>query len=796
MTLGRGALSLWISLAAASAALAQPQDQIAQEKRFDGWQISLVRPKGFMRHPFTQFERLLQTRRYRAFKADDIAADMRRLWETGKFSDVGRKVEEDLPANPGHVIVTIWVVEYPTILNVPIIGARAEDPAQIYSEVLRLKFGSVLNPYQLRLDKQDILNRYRQKGYHFCEVREEITPTGPDVILTWRIFEGPLVEVDEINFEGAPTMSESDIEAVMATKEGGWFSSHPYVEKALKEDIERIKWNYRLEGYLDIYEGNQVFIKEVVFSENKRKVSITIRIEESQRFSIRNIQFKGNTVISGEELLLETKLKPGGPMNEREMYRAVGRIRDAYGERAYISAEVEPQWIVIGDTHEVDILFTINEKQKAKVGRVLIQGNTKTKEDRIRLDLRDDIVPGEEFNVRRLQRALQRLRDRGWFEQSPQGIEVKYEDTELPTVKDVIVSVREGETTRIQFAAGFSSSFGIIGMIEYTQRNFDIGDFPDSFGDIPTSFVGAGQTFRIRLSPGASRQSYSIDFYEPYFFGMNLGFGTSVFLIDTVREAWEEELLGGRISFERRLGRFTSVGINFRAVRTSIFDVEDDAPPSLAPFIGTFTTVSVEPLFIHDTRDSTIIPTEGMRIEAGIEISWKGLGSDYNFTKVNTEYQIHFPLYQTEEKTRHVLAFSVKGGWVNEFRGTESVPINERFFLGGRGTVRGFAFRGIGPEENDVPVGGEVYAVGTIEYTIPLFQQILFGAVWYDAGTLSPDIRRMDVVSVRQSVGFGLRFLVPALGNIPIALDFGWALSSKSGDEEQVVLFDLGRFFQ
>jgi outer membrane protein insertion porin family len=693
-------------------------------------------------------------------------------------------------------VVTFWVVEYPQIINVPIIGAKAEDPRTLYDEVLRLKIGSELNPHRLKLDKQDIISRYKNKGYHFVEVKEQIDNVGRDVVLTWHIFEGPLVNVDEIVFRGRFTMDDGDLKSYMATKEEGLFSSSPYIEKALREDVERLKWNYRLEGFLDIYEGNQIFIEDVIFSEDKTDVKIVIHIEESQRYQVRNIYFKGATILSESEMLLELIQKPHSPMSERDIYRSAMRLKEAFGERAYINATVEPQWVVLGDSHQVDVTFNITEGQKVSVGRVLIQGNTRTKEHRIRLDLRDDITPGEEFNVRRLQRAMQRLRDRGWFEQSPEGVTVKYEDTALPTVKDVVVNVREGETTRIQFAAGFSSSFGIIGMIEYQQRNFDISDFPESFADIPSSFVGAGQSLRLRISPGASRQSYNIDFREPYFFGMNVGFGLSAFLVTTSREAWEEELIGGQINFEKRLTPSLALGLNFRAIQTTIFDVDADAPPSLTPFIGSNKTVSVEPLLIYDTRDSFIIPTEGTRLEIGYEVSWKGFGSDFNFTKLNMEFQQHFRIYKTENKTYHTLSFNVKFGWVNEFKGSNEVPINERFFAGGRGLIRGFEFRGIGPQENGVPVGGEVLVVGTVEYTIPLYQYILFGAVWYDIGTLETDMRFFHRSFYRQSVGFGFRFLIPALGNIPIALDFGWTLSSAFADEEQVVLFDFGRFFQ
>jgi len=466
------------------------------EEKYYNEQITDVRGEGFVRTSFNQFKSLLATQRHRLLKPEELARDIHKLWDSGKFSDVGRRIIPD-PANPRNPIVIFWVVEYPQIINVPIIGAKAEDPRTLYDEVLRLKIGSELNPHRLKLDKQDIVNRYKNKGYHFVEVKEQIENVGRDVVLTWNIFEGPLVNVDEIEFRGTFTMDSGDLQSFMATKEEGLFSSSPYIEKALREDIERLKWNYRLEGFLDIYEGNQIFIEDIIFSEDKSDVKIVIHIEESKRYRVRNVNFKGNTVLNAEELNSEIIQKPNSPMSERDIYRSAMRLKDALGERAYINAAVEPQWVVIGDSYEVDVTFTFNEGAKVSVGRVLVQGNTRTKEHRIRLDLRVDITPGEEFNVRRLQRAMQRLRDRGWFEQSPEGVTVKYEETAIPTVKDVVINVREGETTRIQFAAGFSSSFGIIGMIEYQQRT---SIFPISPNRSPTF---------LRRSSGRANRSES-----------------------------------------------------------------------------------------------------------------------------------------------------------------------------------------------------------------------------------------------------------------------------------------------
>lgn len=768
-----------VLLALCGAAWAQNQeDKIVRE----------VRGEGFTRYSVHHFP--LQTQKGQRLNLERLDEDIKTLWRKGLFEDIGYRIEP-VPGTD-EVIVVIWVKEYPLVSDVRILGAK-EIPAQKIYQVLRVQQFDVLNPSELKLDKEDIVAMYVEKGYHFAEIAETIEPHGPNVVLTYKIFEGPLVLVDEIIFTGTYTISKSELQSFMITKESGWFSRHPFVEKHLREDIERIKLYLRLEGFLDIYHGNNVFIEDVRFNDTKTYATILIHVREGPRYFVRNITFRGHEgLFTDEELRRAIPIQPGDRFSEQDFFRANQRLRDKYGEKAYLNVEIDANWVVVGPNH-VDLFFTFKPNNRVSVGKIVIQGNTKTKEDRVRLNFRE-LAPGDELDTKRLQRAIQRLRDRGWFEISPRGVTYEYVDTGNPDVKDVLVNVREGQTARFQFAGGYSSSFGVIGLIEFTQRNFDLSDLPASWGELGEAWSGAGQFLRLRLAPGARRQAYSLEFREPYFFGQEVGMFLRGFNIATKREDWDELRQGGSFGFDKRFENLIT-GIAFRVNNIEVDDVEPTAPAIVHQFKGDNMIVSLEPSVAYDTRDSIIIPTEGWRGEISYEWAAEAFGGDFDFGKVTVEGQVHFPLLELESRARHVLSLKTMFGWVEPFRDTEDIPIFERFFAGGRDSIRGFEFRGVGPMENGDPIGGTAVWVNTMEYTIPVYEQSIFFATWYDIGTIALEPNELTHEKFRSAAGFGFRFVIPALGNIPVALDFGFVLNRADSDEKQFVLFDLGRFF-
>ncbi len=727
------------------------------------------------------------------------------LWGMGKFEE-GLTITPTLDRATGKVNVRIILREYPLVEEVRF-EQLEEIPLSQIKNNLRLATGDPLNPFFLKQDREYIRDQYLQKGYHFSGVEESVQP-GPagGVILTWKVTEGPMVGVTSLTFTGNDSVDESDLRRFMLTKENSRLfgliltESQPFVERNLREDIERIKLYYYLEGWLDIRVGERVFVRDLAFSDDKTAVSIAIHIDEGGRYAVRRVRFEfdaaSRRIFPEEEMRAWLVSKPGEPYTENNASKDVSRIREKYGEKAYIQAEVSFNHVADPATRELDLVFTVKENEKVHVGRLTFEGNYKTRDDVLRREFtRTGFVPGEEYNTRRLNRAIQRLRDRGFVE--PQGgVVQRTQEGDEPGTRDVILDIKEGQTGTIRFAAGYSSSYGILGILELSQRNFDIADVPSSFEDLVggTGFSGGGQFFRVRLAPAAQRQSYSVDFREPYVFGYEFGLGLRGFILNTTRESYNDERMGGIVTVDKRVDNW-AFQLSFKAEDIDIDDVEPGAPPQVTDLEGRHLVLSLTPAVIYDSRDSIVFPTEGFRSLVSLEYAGQLLAGDFDYNKLTFEAEGHVTLFETDSRLKHVGSFAFTFGWVHGARRDDDVPLFEHFYAGGRDSIRGFDFRGMGPHANGDPVGGEAYALLTLEYSYPLFVEFLRGAFFWDIANLTEEIDLLPHDRWRNTIGFGIRFLIPQLGNIPVKLDFGWPLTREDEDERQTVTFDIGTLF-
>jgi outer membrane protein insertion porin family len=369
------------------------------------------------------------------------------------------------------------------------------------------------------------------------------------------------------------------------------------------------------------------------------------------------------------------------------------------------------------------------------------------------------------------------------------------QETDDPRTRDVILEVKEGQTGTIRFAAGYSSSFGITGLLEFTQRNFDIADLPTGFDDLlsGTGFAGGGQFLRLRVSPAARRQSYTAEFREPYVFGYEFGMGITGYDINTLWESYDERRLGASVTFDKRFDPFIGQ-LKFDAYQLDVRGIQNGAPTAVQELKGRNSVFSLTPAIILDTRDSFILPTTGYKLLLSETYAGQILPGSFDFNKMSFEAESHFTIYKTDSQTplKHVLSLQFTFGWGSGARQSDEIPIIERFYAGGRERPRGFDFRGMGPHENGDPVGGHALVLGTVEYTYPIFVEFLRGAFFYDIANLTPDIYQLRHEKWRNVVGFGIRFFIPQLGNIPVKLDFGFPLTKQKFDERQTVTFDIG----
>ncbi len=778
--------------------LAAVSPATAQEE-WEGRSVSEVRAgDGWRRHRFENLRPLLRARTGEPYTRENRSRDERALWDQGLFSDVR------IDVRPGLLLV-VSVAEYELVAELEIRGHSVYPSAEI-QEKLAVRAGRYLNPSQLRQDEEALAEMYVSKGYHFFRSRREETPIEGGVRLRWILTEGPLVSVEAVEFTGNAGVSGSDLKRRIRTRENDVLlfiptGKNPFLQRNLAEDVKWIQVAYWTEGWLDVAREGRVFVEDVVFNEAKTSVRVRYHIEEGSRYVVRGVRIRGNTVFAEAEIRSWLSVRPGDFYSERKAHEDVRKIREKYGERAYVLAEVDAEKLVSGDRPELELLFDVRENGKVFIGEVGIRGNGKTREEVIRRELtRAGFLPGEEFDRSKLDKAVRRLRSTGWFgsEHDPsRGVSVRWKPGNEPNVQDVEVEVledpsrEEGRTGNIRFGGGYSSAWGFLGMFEVTQTNFDLADLPTSLSDFlnGTAFAGGGQMLRLRLAPAVHRQAGSLEFREPYLFGWEVGFGLRLYHNETDRESWHERRTGGALLFDKPLDPFR-LELALAGYEIGVSNLEGDAPSSVASLDGTHQLRSITPAIVFDTRNHPLSPSEGVRARLSWEYAGQLLGGDFDFNKWIAEAEGYLTLFESPTGLKHVLSARVVFGVADQ-----DPPPFERFYAGGRGSIRGFEYRGIGPRENGDPIGGRALAFGSLEYSFPLFTEILRGAVFWDVANLTEDLSDLTRTQFRNTLGVGIRFTIPILSQIPIAIDFGFPLSKTEEDEEALITLDIGRPF-
>ncbi len=352
---------------------------------------------------------------------------------------------------------------------------------------------------------------------------------------------------------------------------------------------------------------------------------------------------------------------------------------------------------------------------------------------------------------------------------------------------DIDVFVGETQTGSINVGGAYNSDNGIVGQFVIDERNFDIRAWPRSFQDIldGTAWRGGGQAFRLELVPGRNVQRYLVSFSEPYLFGTDYSFSLSGYLFDRRFFDWDEQRVGGRVSFGRRLTPDLSINFGLRLENVEIDNPRVTTSQQLNESLGDSDLFLFNIGLTRDTRDHPFLATEGTLFTATYT---QGFG-DFDYPRGDIEYRRYRLLYERPDGSgRHTLTYGTKLG----FSGS-STPIFENYFAGGFSSLRGYEFRGAAPVENGVRVGGEFQWLNTVEYVFPITpDDMVKGVVFCDFGTVEENIE-LSGDNFRVAPGVGLRVHVPALGiGAPLAFDFAFPVNSAEGDDEKVFSFYLG----
>ena len=752
----------------------------------NGKTIADVVPIGNRTRTADQIQNVMHSRPGKAYDEARLQADVQRLHQTKWFTPGGVQVHTRNEPD-GRVTVMLHVTELTsTVEDVQYPGAQhiSRDDLQSLTGVRR---GDPMNPLANELGRQAILKKYQDDGRYYASVELVEGGKPSDTRVVYQIVEGPKVKVSGVEFRGNQFASSGRLKTqIMTSTQKLGFIGGRFNPQSLDADQQRLTEYYHALGFLGMR------IKpEVVRSEDLSHVTVVYHIEEGERYKVAARQIDGAKTIAADKLDPVLEMKAGKWYDGRVAKGDAERIKTMYGYRGY-SVGVEPVlYEVPGEPGVVRVHQQVqgDRGRPDRVGRVIIEGNEVTDQRVIfnQLDLR----PGQILQYPRLEDARIRLARLGIFDQeNPPTVEVLPNELD-DEFKDIRVRVNETRTGQFMVGMGVNSDAGLNGSIVVNERNFDITRFPTSWDDFRygRAFRGAGQELRLEAVPGTTFQRYSATFREPRLRDSLFGLTVSAYYYNRGFAEYNEDRYGGRFTLDRQLDPYWRASASMRVEGVNVKDVPWYAPPSVAGDAGSHFLLGLRAGLTRDSRDSFIFPTSGSVLDFGVE---QALGS-YSFPIATAEGTKFFSsgrpgfLQREDGSGKHVVAVrsqvSVAGG---------NAPVYERFYAGGFRSLRGFSFRGAGPAENTMMTGGTFSFLNTIEYQMPIMANDKFFFVTFlDHGTVEKNVSIKDY---RVSAGFGFRMSVPALGPLPIAIDFAFPINRTAWDNRQVFNFYVGLF--
>lgn len=703
-----------------------------------------------------------------------INEDLKRLYATEYFTDVSIEADD----YKDGLKITLMVEEKTVIGDIAFKGNKAYT-AQKLRQAMKSKPDEMLNMPILAQDIAEIRNLYVKKGYPEVEVKyeldvnRELNKTNITVIINER----KKIKISKVNITGNEHLKSANIVKVLGTKPAWLFNPGIFKEEVLEEDTDKIRALYDDIGYLDVEVA-----PKLDYSEDGTQLFVTFDISEGKQYLVGPINIAGNIVLPEKDIRSKIKMKSGKPFSRRELRDDMLAIRDLYYMHGYMDAVIDVDQNVNLTTNNMDISYMIDPKEVVYVGKIIIQGNTKTREIIVRRELR--IYPGDKFDGSKIKRSKDRLYNLGLFE----DISFDTETSSVPQVHNLIVDVKETKTGEFSFGGGYSSIDQFLGFVEIGQKNFDILNFP--------TFTGGGQYLTVRAEIGMVRQNYNIGWTDPWIFGWPYLFGFDLYRTSHTRQidvgwAYDETRTGGDLRLGKELTEYLRADAIYRLEYIKIGSVPDYASQDFRDEEGSNVISAGSLQLTQDTRDNIYNPGRGYIVSGTIEDAGGVFMGDKEYVKGTATAAFYATFFE-----KFVLELKGRAGWSSPYGKSNSVPIYERFFAGGANTIRGYKERKVGPRDSgsDEPIGGESLLIGNVEVTFPIYEKILKGAVFYDIGNVWAKSRDfLKGGDYKSGAGVGIRVNTP-VG--PFRLDWGYPLAKNHNDDKEgEFYFSISRGF-
>ena len=749
---------------------------------------------------------------------------IRDLYRTGFFDDV-RLTREN-----GVLVIT--VAERPAISSVTITGNRQIRDEDIMPALASIGIaeGEIFNQLELDRVRQELINQYFSRGRYGVEVDTVVSRLERNrVSLSILVEEGRQARIRHINIVGNQTFTNDELRSDFESHTGPglffWRGRNQYTREKLSGDLEALRSFYLDRGYMDFsIESTQVSI-----SEDKQDIFITANIREGEVYRVKDVQVTGDLVLPEATLRRMITVEAGDTFSRRKLENSIDNITAVLANIGYAFANVNPIPRIDRQNREAEINFFIEPGKRVYVRRIEFRGNTQTKDEVLRREMRQ--FEGAWFSQAAIDRSRVRIQRLGFFDnvniETPQ---VEGSEDQI----DVIVNVDEMPSGSFQIGAGYSQLQGIIASVSIEQNNF----------------LGTGRRVGISASRSRILTQLGINYTNPYYTddGISRGFFLRYSEFDqgaaNISSFSTSQAAAGvnygfpvtEIDFIRLGGSASRVEINLPAQLAPIDPEDPDSPlelriPASRPlgisldqdgdgFLSRderrVTTYRLDSTWSRDSRNHFLNPTRGTLHRLGAEFSLPG--STREFYKVNYRFRHYWPI-----ATR--MAFSLRGdfaygdaydNWderldieerepqrlsgncqVDEIVTLDrGLPFYEHFFGGGVRDIRGFNDNTLGPKDQFCrSVGGDLKVSGGVElaFPIPFVEGRGTRLAWFvDIGNVYRDLDDFDADRLRASTGVSLTWQAP-VG--PIIINLATPIKKRDGDDTQALQFSFGTTF-
>ncbi len=673
---------------------------------------------------------------------------------------------ENIAVEENNGILNIIVTEKPSIAKISITGIASNDRKQVES-ILGIKRGTLFDEASAKEASERIKAYYEAKSYFdtIVEYRKKTLENTEGLELEFIVNRGENIVINNVNLSGAKEFSYSDIEPSIVNKEKefmGWMwgrNDGKLKIFELSNDSARISDEYMKKGYLDV-QVSSPYLKTYT---DTYQANLTYFIKEGKPYKIESISIE-NPLFSEEENIQNVKnlrSTQGKLINIEDIRKDVKTIETQSADLGYAFAEVYPDIQKNDQTQEASVVFKVIPHDKVYIRNVIISGNSRTVDRVVRRELY--ITEGNLYNRTNLSESTNALRRTSYFD----DVEIKEEKVD-DTHIDLIVNVKEASTGAISGGIGYGSSDGLL-------LNASLSD---------TNIFGSGIKSSVSVDKSDDTLSGRISLINPRILDSQYSLGGTLYSNDYEWDNYSEKNYGFDITLGRQFARYYNVSLTYNLEQSDIYHLS----PTLLRTgyeLGKTIKSSITPAITFNNTDDYYLPRKG--IIASTSLEYAGLGGDQEFLSSSSKFNFYQGL---QDYIGYDLIYRYKASFYKVWD-EGYLPINQRIYLGGIRSLRGFESRTVSPKnEWGDEVGGTIAFANSVELSFPLIDRIkLRGSVFFDYGMIGN--KNLDEIQ-RMSTGLGIEWITP-IG--PLQLVFAKPLNDKKGDDTNTFEFNLGTRF-